>query len=314
MSNNSISEDTRRKISDLLVVSKIWYNGNIDELDFLSRLYNLKELPSSDSRYKNAFNDINQHTVNFFDWKDDWVFYDSRFNLMNCKDEEYLKFLIETLHPRVRSDIEQIEKLFKIYNDNLKKSGWEIQKSNEYDTFPEYIYVRNGIGSIITSENLSSIKNHFNSEYVNNKVELIQKSLIENSELAIGNAKELIETICTSILKTKSIEMDRSWPLSKLFKTTVSSLNFSQKELSNSDEFEKSLKQMLNGLSSIIQSISEIRNNFGTGHGKSPEFKQIDYKYAKLIVGIVTEISVFLLAIENEEKELIDKENDDIPF
>lgn len=37
------------------------YSGRLDTLGFLSRLYNLKELPSHDSRYRTAYDDINCH-------------------------------------------------------------------------------------------------------------------------------------------------------------------------------------------------------------------------------------------------------------
>lgn len=47
---------------------KMCYHGRLDEIDFLSRLYNLDSMPSSDSCFRNALGDIRRHTVNNDDW------------------------------------------------------------------------------------------------------------------------------------------------------------------------------------------------------------------------------------------------------
>lgn len=53
-------------------IIKMPYYGRFDEVEFLSRLYNLDELPSYDSRYRSARGDIIQHTVNNDDWDTFW--------------------------------------------------------------------------------------------------------------------------------------------------------------------------------------------------------------------------------------------------
>src|SRR5699024_12142258 len=42
--------------------------------------------------------------VNNWDWEDDWVFNDDRFQLRNGSDETFLNFLAETVHPIDRDD------------------------------------------------------------------------------------------------------------------------------------------------------------------------------------------------------------------
>jgi hypothetical protein len=66
-----ISQITRRDIIDAITVEKIGWNGRLEEAEFLSRLYNLAALPSTDRRFKDAAGDIWQHRVNNFDWGDD---------------------------------------------------------------------------------------------------------------------------------------------------------------------------------------------------------------------------------------------------
>lgn len=122
----NISEATRRDIFDSIVLENVQWNGRLEEPDFLSRLYDLKSMPSTDSRFPDAYRDIWQHRINNFDWDDYWVFTDSRFNLLHGEDEMFLRFLCETLHPVVRTDPEEIERLRQGYNLLLSNDGYEI--------------------------------------------------------------------------------------------------------------------------------------------------------------------------------------------
>ncbi|MGK5734363.1 hypothetical protein ACSNOG_34130, partial [Streptomyces sp. URMC 124] len=63
------------------------YFGRLEEIEFLKRLYELKDMPSLDNRYCNAEDDIWQHTVNNDDYPFCWVFEDERFQLKNGSDE-----------------------------------------------------------------------------------------------------------------------------------------------------------------------------------------------------------------------------------
>jgi hypothetical protein len=90
--------------------------GAAGEREFLSRLFDLSSLPSEDSRFKDAAGDIWQHRVNNLDWDSDWVFYDRRFNLLNADDDVFLGFLCEGLHPVVRPDPTEAQKIRQLYN------------------------------------------------------------------------------------------------------------------------------------------------------------------------------------------------------
>jgi len=123
---NQISEITRRNIFDEMTLVKINWAGRFDEVHFLGRIFDLTSLPSTDHRFRDAGQDIWQHRINNYDWQDDWVFCDPRFNLLFCEDETFLKFLCETIHPVVRSDDEEVKRLVKLYNKHLNVDGFEI--------------------------------------------------------------------------------------------------------------------------------------------------------------------------------------------
>lgn len=303
---NKITAITRRDIADELTLNKLGYNGRLDEPDFLSRLYDLKQLPSKDYRYTNAYDDIHKHMVMNNDWEDDWVFTDTRFNLMHTSDEEYLRFLAETLHPSVRSDEKEILQMQRIYNSHLKDDGYEIIQVGEISGKPVFEGRTKIIGSSHLVENKIEIKKYLNTEYVNNKINLMNEAVSRDTDLAIGTAKELIETACKSILTKHGETIDSNWNLGQLTKRTYSILDFKSKKASNPEKAENCIKQVLQGATTMINGIAELRNAYGTGHGKVADFKVLEPKYAKLIVGIVSELVIFFLVTDNEEIELIE--------
>lgn len=303
---NKITDVTRQHIADEMQLEKLWYHGNQTEPDFLGRIFNLKEMKSRDSRYDNAYDDIYQHMVNNNDWDADWVYSDPRINLLHCEDNTYLKFLSMTVHPRVRTDFKDVSKLIEIYNKHLDSDGFEIAQTDEISGKPVYSGRQKSIGQAHLTAKKVEIKKYLNTAYVNSKINTMTDAVNKDTDLAIGTAKELLETTCKSFLKQKAITIETDWTLPQLIKATTNSLDFAPKEADDPDKAEKSIKQILGGITSIVHGLAELRNSYGTGHGKDANFKGLEIKYAKLFVGVVSEIAIFYLATNGETAELIE--------
>jgi hypothetical protein len=302
---NKITAITRKNIAYALKVNQLWYNGQLEEPDFLNRLYDLKQLKSRDHRYKNAYDDIYQHMVMNNDWDKGWVFTDTRFNLMHTSDEEYLTFLAETLHPEVRTDKKEISQMQEIYNNHLKNDGYEIIQVKEISGKPVFEGRLKTIGSSHQVENKTEIKKYLNTEYVNKKIDLMHEYILKDTELAIGTAKEFIETVCKSILKKHNKTIDKNWNLGQLIKNTYNILDFKSQEANNPEKAENCIIQVLKGTTTMINGITELRNAYGTGHGKEADFVTLESKYARLIVGMVSELVIFFLATDGEDTEIV---------
>ncbi|MCG7926294.1 MAG: hypothetical protein JAY67_12195 [Candidatus Thiodiazotropha taylori] len=123
---SKISEITRREIFDLVVLENINLYGRLEEIDFLSRIWDLESMPSTDSRFSNAAGDIWQHTVINDDWEHLWVVKDSRFNLMRGDDGTFFRFLCESIHPVVRPEVTECERLCQLFNNSLRNDGFQI--------------------------------------------------------------------------------------------------------------------------------------------------------------------------------------------
>lgn len=137
--DNTITEITRRAVIDYLASAHLGWSGRLTDDEFLARLYDLSSIPSTDRRFDDAAGDIRQHrVVNPNDWEDDWVFLDSRFNLLWASDKEFLGFLCETVHPAVRPAAEEAREIVSAYNRELRPDGWHLVESKQISGRPVY--------------------------------------------------------------------------------------------------------------------------------------------------------------------------------
>jgi len=141
-------------------------------------------------------------------------------------------------------------------------------------------------------------------EYVNKQIRLMNNSIESNPHLALGISKELIETCCKHILNEEKIKIDKNWDLPRLVKETNKQIDLMPFEVENIDLAKSSIAKILGGFSNIVHGITELRNSYGTGHGHSPEFKNLDGIYIKLAVSSSSELAVFYLSLRKiiEEK------------
>jgi hypothetical protein len=152
MNERGITEITRRAIIDQLILDGVNWSGRLPEDDFLSRLYNLDDLPSTDHRLKGAGADIRQHRVNWNDWPPDWIFFDERFGLLHGDDELFVRFLTEVVHPVVRPDTDSSRALVTTFNEHLRTDGWMLVESATISGHPVFTPSRTGIRSAAFEE------------------------------------------------------------------------------------------------------------------------------------------------------------------
>jgi hypothetical protein len=106
-------------------------------------------------------------------------------------------------------------------------------------------------------------------------------------ELAIGKAKEFVESICKTILDERNVEHDRKDDLPTIVKKTTKALHLTTDDISDTAKAADTIKKMLNNLGTIVQGSAELRNAYGTGHGKSKSQAKsaLTPRHARLAVG-----------------------------
>ena len=144
------------------------------------------------------------------------------------------------------------------------------------------------------AQNAVDLQEKFSSEYLSKQIDLMMKMQTENPTDAIGKAKELIESCCKTILDAKGIQWDKNWEMSKLTGETLNTLNLTPKAIPDSDPVSENIKAVLGNLRGITTKLAEIRNPYGSGHGKSASFTGLEERHAKLAVGCSITFVTFL--------------------
>lgn len=255
---NKISNITRRDIFDTMTVEGISWNGRLEETDFLSRLYDLSKMASTDGRFNDANGDIWQHRVNNYDWDDNWIFTDDRFNLLHCDDATFLQFLCEMLHPIVRSDTTQVSRLHQMFNEYLSNDNFELVEKTKISERPIFIGRYKILGKATIQKSKKEIENYLSDEYVVKQIGIMESAIENSPELAIGTSKELIETICHTILTERKIETDKNWDLLQLLKQTTKQLNLTPEGIPDEAKASKTIKSILGSLTTVVQGIGEL--------------------------------------------------------
>lgn len=297
-----ITQVTRRDIADAIIVEQVNWSGRLEEPEFLARIFDLTSLPSTDPRFSNAAGDIYQHRINNYDWDNDWVFYDGRFNLMGCDDEIFLQFLCETIHPVVRPDVTEAERLCQLYNTFLNNDGFQLVEKTRISGKPVFVGRHVGVtgtpGVAVAKEVLSGT----DATYVTQQITRMEASVVNDPDLAIGTAKELVETCCKTILHDRGVEIPKNADLPQLVKLTSKELHLTPEDIPDEAKASETIRRLLNNLASITQGIAELRNKYGTGHGKLSKAIGLTPRHAKLAVGAASTLAVFLVETHKVRK------------
>jgi len=153
--------------------------------------------------------------------------------------------------------------------------------------------------------NLEPLKENavaFDATHLKDQIQRIEKSIDADPSLAIGTAKELVETCCKTILRERGQPVNGEMDLPKLTKATLKELKLLPDDIPKQAKGSATVKRLLSNLATISQGLAEIRNLYGTGHGKAGKTKSLAPRHAKLAVGAATTLATFLFDTHKETK------------
>jgi len=195
-------------------------------------------------------------------------------------------------HPSFGTRDEYAERTLSLLKRSLERDGFEYSE-----------------GKIIASsrnptvEELSQAATGLDSKILQQQIDRIRKSIDDDPDLAIGTSKELVETTCKTILADYGISADDAWDLTRMVKEARDVLNLVPENIPDSSRGAETIKRILGNLGQISQGIAELRNLYGTGHGKNGQFKGLGPRHARLAVGCATTLATFLFETHELRKE-----------
>lgn len=281
----TVSRRARINIIDGLKVDNIPWMGTLEDVEFLQRLWDLEALPSTDSRYKDAAGDIWQHRWNNHDWEDDWLFSDKRFDLVNGSAERFLAFVAETVHPVVRPDRNQALEMVRQYNDQLRPEGWMLVEEERIAGRPRFVARAIGEMGGRSVMRARTVADALDAAWMHKEIERLENSVDRDPALAIGTAKELVESCCKSVLNKRGVSYSTSADLPTLTKLVAKELRLVPENVTEAAKGADTIKLILRNLAALTQYLAELRGLYGSGHGRDGRHRGLQPRHARLAVG-----------------------------
>jgi hypothetical protein len=170
-----------------------------------------------------------------------------------------------------------------------------------------YVFENGRILPITGAVSLSGLQAEavkFDAEYLAQQINRIEQSVDADPAHAIGSAKELIETCCKTILADRGAPCCEKLDVLPLVRRTLEELKLIPDGVPDETKGARSIKSLLGSLASMCQSLAELRNLYGTGHGKGGRVKGLSPRHARLAVGGAVTLANFLFET-HRERELV---------
>jgi hypothetical protein len=134
------------------------------------------------------------------------------------------------------------------------------------------------------------------------QIRRMESAVESDPSLAIGTAKELIETCCKTILSERGKPVTGTPDISTLTKVTLKELKLIPEGIHETTRGADVIKRLLSNLGTIGNGLAELRGLYGTGHGKHGSTTGLGARHAKLAVGAAATLTVFLFETHKETK------------
>jgi len=139
--------------------------------------------------------------------------------------------------------------------------------------------------------------------HIEQQVDAIEAATRDNPGLTFDLAKTLIESACRTILTDRSVSFTNDDDLPRLFKTAVQHLPLLPPESSADPAARRSLQQTINGLSTALQGVCELRNSHGfASHGAGQARQSMAGAQALLAAQTADAIVGFLYRVHTQDR------------
>ena len=125
-------------------------------------------------------------------------------------------------------------------------------------------------------------------------IKRIEDNVESDPSQAVGSTKELVETVAKLVLVQYGEDPEQHDTLQQLVKHAFKCLDLSIEKIPEARKGAEAIRQVLSGLSQIVGGTAELRNLYGTGHGRARR-GGLAPRHARLVVGGGATLCRFLL-------------------
>ncbi len=147
---------------------------------------------------------------------------------------------------------------------------------------------------------LKAVAAQFDANYLAQQVQRMEEAVEKDPPLAIGTAKELVETCCKTILAERAKPIAGNPDIPTLTKAALKELGLVPEGVPDSARGKDIIRRLLSNLGTIGNNLAELRGLYGTGHGSHAKASGLSPRHARLAVGAATTLAVFLFETHKE--------------
>lgn len=166
--------------------------------------------------------------------------------------------------------------------DNTRRDKWfRILREDRFDVDEATgaVQIPHMTGANLTEHALNALEDP---KSIQDHLRRLGDSVDSDPRLAVSTAKALIESTAKCVLTARGQEYSRAANVPKLVNAAQESLGLAPKAVSDEDRI---LRQALQSLVTLTQSVTEIRNQVGIDHGAEEVPTWVRPRYARLVVG-----------------------------
>ena len=132
--------------------------------------------------------------------------------------------------------------------------------------------------------------NRINSEIISSDWRKVVSRSQSDPSGAITASKSMLEAVMKYVLIRESVKYTKKDDLIDLYKKIKKVIRLDP-ENHNIDVF----KQILNGISTVVQGFSSLRNDYGDAHGKDGKSYIPEQRHAELVINLAGSLSAFII-------------------
>lgn len=156
------------------------------------------------------------------------------------------------------------------------------------------------VGGAAMLPEVEAIAIHLDADYLAQQVQRCKAGIDADPWLAVGTAKELVETICKTIMRECGEEPASDVSLAALVKACSKQLGLCPDDVDNAHRAADTIRRILGSLGTVTQGLAELRNSHGTGHGQEARSRGLKARHARLAVGAAVAVATFLFETYQE--------------
>jgi hypothetical protein len=175
--------------------------------------------------------------------------------------------------------------MVRAFNDQLRPEGWMLVEVEKIAGRPRYIAQAIGELGGRSVMRARSVADALDAGWMQKEIERLENAIDRDPALAIGTAKELVESCCKTVLTKRGLTYSSSADLPNLTKLVAKELGLVAEDVTDFAKGAETIKRILRNLAALTQYLAELRGLYGSGHGRDGRHRGLQPRHARLAVG-----------------------------